>query len=166
MIRIVEKDDTQQICDIYNYYVENSTITFEEDPVSISEMKSRIGEVTASLPWLVYEKEQQIIGYAYASKWKGRCAYRFSVESTVYIKHEFTGNGVGKKLYEKILADLHGKKIHAVIGGIAMPNVKSQQLHEKLGFTKVAHFSEVGYKFSEWIDVGYWQLILSSYKSV
>ncbi len=165
MIRTVKNNDIQQICDIYNYYIENTIITFEEKPVSQKEMKNRVIEITSSFPWLVYEEAGQVIGYAYASKWKGRCAYRFSIESTVYIKKDAQGKGFGTKLYKILLAELKKVDIHAVIGGIALPNEKSQGIHKKLGFKKVAHFSEVGYKFDKWIDVEYWELILNKKES-
>lgn len=160
MIRSVTNEDAKQICDIYNYFIKNTIITFEEDAVSQIEMEKRISEITASLPWFVYEENNQIIGYAYASKWKGRCAYRFSAESTVYIKNEVIGMGIGTQLYKKLIDELHNKNIHAVIGGVALPNARSQKLHKKLGFKKVARFYEVGFKCNKWIDVEYWELIL------
>jgi phosphinothricin acetyltransferase len=161
MVRNIKKEDAQQICNIYNYYVKNTTITFEEEPVSSEEMEKRIAEITLSLPWIVYQEKDRINGYAYASKWKGRYAYRFSVESTVYIENNAIGRGIGTRLYEILLEELKDRKFHAVIGGIAIPNEKSQRLHEKFGFKKVAHFYEVGYKFNKWIDVEYWELILN-----
>ena len=163
MIRIVKIQDAKQICDIYNYYIENTIITFEEEPVSQNEMEKRIKEITISLPWFVYEERGQIIGYVYASKWKGRCAYRFSVESTLYVKNDVIGNGIGTKLYKKLIEELFNKNVHVIIGGIALPNDRSQKIHEKFGFKKVAHLSEVGFKFNKWIDVEYWELILKSF---
>lgn len=160
MIRKVTFDDIQQICDIYNHYIQKTIITFEESPVPCKEMKKRIVEITSSLPFFVYTENEEIIGYTYASKWKGRCAYRFSVETTVYLKAGQQGKGIGTKLYTALLNDLRKRNIHAVIAGIALPNKESQHLHEKFGFKKVAHFTEVGYKFNKWIDVGYWELLL------
>jgi len=81
MIRKVTLEDAAQICEIYNYYIENTVVSFEETPVTTQKMASRIQEIIPSLPWIVYEVKNQITGYAYASKWKGRCAYRYSVES-------------------------------------------------------------------------------------
>ncbi len=161
MIRPVRYEDARQICDIYNYYIENTIITFEEENVSLIEMEKRINETTASLPWFVYQQDGQILGYAYANKWKGRCAYRFSVESTVYVKNDVLGKGVGSKLYKRLIDELNDKSMHSIIGGIALPNERSQKMHEKFGFKKVAHFSEVGFKFGKWIDVGYWELLLT-----
>jgi len=96
----------------------------------------------------------------YASKWHGRSAYRFSTEITVYLAPAHVGRGIGSQLYARLFPILRDRGIHAVIGGIALPNEASVALHEKFGLEKVAHFKEVGYKFDRWIDVGSWQGIL------
>jgi phosphinothricin acetyltransferase len=160
MIRNVEVEDAAQIAEIYNYYIKNTLVSFEESPVPSEEMASRIEEISSSLPWLVYEEKNRIAGYAYASKWKGRCAYRYSVESTVYLNPTLRGKGVGSVLYQALLDKLKSQGYHTVIGGISLPNETSIKLHEKFGFRKVAHFSEVGFKFNKWVDVGYWELKL------
>jgi L-amino acid N-acyltransferase YncA len=158
LVRPATANDAEAIARIYRHYVLNTTISFEEQVVSTDEMAERIAEVLASsLPWLVAEQAGQLVGYAYAGKWKGRCAYRHSVESSVYIDPAFTGRGIGRQLYEELLALLRAKSVHVVIGGIGLPNAASVALHERLGFIKVAHFREVGYKFGQWLDVGYWQ---------
>jgi L-amino acid N-acyltransferase YncA len=160
MIRPATTDDAAQICDIYNHYVMQTTITFEERLVVPDDMTQRMTEVLETLPWLVCEEDGKVRGFAYANKWKGRCAYRYSAESTVYLDPIATGKGVGSQLYQVLLADLCQRGMHTVIGGIALPNEASVALHENLGFQKVAHFKEVGRKFETWIDVGYWQLTL------
>lgn len=160
MIRPAGTDDARRICGIYNHYVLNTAITFEETPVSDDEMGERIRGVTQSLPWLVSETDGKVTGYAYASGWKSRSAYRFSVESTVYMDRQFVGKGTGRQLYEALVTDLRARGLHTVLGGIALPNAASVALHERMDFKKVAHFSEVGWKFNQWIDVGYWELIL------
>ncbi|MEA2540924.1 MAG: hypothetical protein QOH35_2290 [Acidobacteriaceae bacterium] len=160
MVRSATTDDAARICEIYNNYVLHSTITFEEQPVSLDEMKQRIAEVLTGLPWLVWVEDQVVQGFAHASKWKGRCAYRYSVETTAYLADGSTGRGIGTRLYEALFTALRQSKMHVVMGGIALPNDTSIAMHEKLGFQKVAHFREVGWKFGKWIDVGYWQLFL------
>lgn len=161
MIRDAEPRDAGALARIYNPYVLDSTITFEEQAVSDDDMALRVHEVLASdLPWLVHEDDQGIRGFAYASKWKGRCAYRYSVETTVYLDRDATGQGFGHRLYVELLERLRAKQLHVAIGGIALPNPASIALHERLGFRKVAHFAEVGYKFGRWLDVGYWQRTL------
>jgi L-amino acid N-acyltransferase YncA len=160
MIRSATAEDAVRIAEIYNHYVLHSTITFEEQAVSVDEMRARIREVLASLPWLVWVEGQTLQGFAYASEWKNRSAYRYSVESTIYLADGATRKGVGSKLYEALIADLRQRELHVVMGGVALPNDASVAFHEKLGFEKVAQFQEVGWKFGKWIDVGYWQLLL------
>jgi phosphinothricin acetyltransferase len=160
-IRSATADDAAAIAAIYNPYVANSCITFETEAVSAEEMQARIAEAQESiLPWLVATSGGVIAGYAYASKWKGRCAYRFAVESTVYLDPASQGKGVGRQLYSALLDRLKAKGIRTVIGGIALPNDASIGVHERLGFEKVAHFKQVGFKQNRWIDVGYWQLLI------
>lgn len=160
-IRGVVSSDAKAIAEIYNHYVKQTIITFEENPVPPTEIIKRI-EHTQSirLPWLIAESNDEILGYAYASKWKERAAYRFSVETTVYVQPNYFKKGIGSGLYNELMGALKAEGYHAAMGGIALPNKASVGLHEKIGFTKVAHFTEVGYKFDRWIDVGYWQCIL------
>jgi L-amino acid N-acyltransferase YncA len=159
MIRPATVDDAVQLCDIYNHYVLNTTVTFEEAVVPIDDMVLRLQETTQSLPWLVVEDDDKVLGFCYASKWKGRCAYRYSVESTVYLRPDAAGRGLGTQLYNTLLEDLKQRGLHTVMGGIALPNDASIALHEKFGFEKIAQFKQVGNKFGQWIDVGYWQLV-------
>ena len=164
MIRAVTECDAAQLCDIYNYYALHTTITFEVEAVSAGVMTLRIQESVKDglrgLSWLVWEEDERVLGFCYASNWKARSAYRHSVESTVYVHPDYLRRGIGLRLYEALLTELRLRGIHAVIGGIALPNAASIGLHERLGFEKVAHFREVGRKFDRWIDVGYWQLCL------
>lgn len=160
-IRSARREDAQAITAIYNEYILHSIATFQEQPMSPDETALRLEEAaSASLPWLVAEESDRLTGYAHASKWKGRCAYRYTVESSVYLDPSATGRGLGSKLYEALIAALRERKLHSVISGVALPNDASVRLHEKFGFRKIGHFEQVGYKFDRWIDVGYWQLNL------
>lgn len=160
MLRKVEIKDAQSICDIYNYYVKNTIVTFEEDEVSIEDMQNRIINIGGKYPWLVFEKNNEILGYAYADVWKSRCAYRYSAEVSVYIKNGFIGNKTGSLLYSALIDSLSKSDIHSLIAGISLPNEISIAIHEKFGFEKIGQFKEVGFKFNTWIDVGYWEKIL------
>lgn len=161
MIRNATSDDAAVIAAIYNPYVLTTAISFEERPVGPAEMAKRISEVQEnSLPWLVLEKDGAVLGFAYATKWRTRHAYRYSVETSVYVAVSTLGVGSGTQLYCALLAGLRDAGAHLAIGGIALPNPASVALHEKFGFRKVGAFQEVGFKFNEWIDVGYWQLVL------
>lgn len=160
-IRAASPKDAQAIAAIYNPYVLHSCITFEEVPVTADEITQRIAAVqVAGLPWLVAEDNGQVVGYAYAAPWRSRPAYRYAVESTVYLAPEAARRGVATRLYGELTALLRKTGYHAVIAGIAQPNERSVALHEAYGFVKVAHFPEVGFKFGKWLDVGYWQLLL------
>jgi phosphinothricin acetyltransferase len=162
-IRPASAADAARICTIYNHYVATSTISFEEEAVTPPAMAQRIADVLdVPLPWLVMLENDKVIGYAYATRWRVRAAYRFAVETSVYLDPAHAGQGAGTALYQALLAQLRALGLHSAIGGIAQPNDASVRLHERLGFTKVAHFSEVGCKFGRWIDVGYWQLQLAS----
>lgn len=160
MVRLAQHKDASEIAEIYNYYIMHTTVTFEKTPISDEEMAERISKTQVKYPWFVFELEGRIKGYAYATDWKPRGAYRHSVESTVYLKHGESGYGYGTQLYSELLNQLKSMNVHAVMGGIALPNSSSIALHEKFGFKKVAHFKEVGFKFDQWVDVAYWQLIL------
>jgi L-amino acid N-acyltransferase YncA len=159
MIRGVTESDASAICEIYNEYVLNTRISFEESPVSTGEMAERIRTVTQQYPWLVSEGSGEVEGYIYASRWKERSAYRYSVELGIYIASGRVGKGIGSMLMVELLKELRARSIHSVISGIALPNPASVALCEKFGFVKVAQFKEVGFKQDSWVDVGYWELV-------
>ncbi|CAN7643394.1 GNAT family N-acetyltransferase [Pseudoduganella sp. LjRoot289] len=161
MIRPATADDAGAIAAIYNHYIATTTISFEEQPVAAADMAGRIAGVTATLPWLVFEQDGAVLGYAYATPWRVRSAYRFSVESSVYVSHGHPRMGIGSRLYRALLDELRARGLHMVIGGIAQPNEASVALHEAMGFEKVAHFKQVGMKFGRWVDVAYWELCLA-----
>lgn len=159
MIRQATAADAEAIAEIYNYYVTDTIVTFEEEPVLPSEIARRIDQVQkAGLPWLVADENGVIIGYAYATPWKERIGYRFSVETTVYLNKDYTGRGVGTELYAELFKLLEEGGVKSAVGGVALPNDASVALHEKLGMRKVAEFQRIGVKFGQWINVGYWQL--------
>ncbi|MEE9325771.1 MAG: N-acetyltransferase family protein [Cocleimonas sp.] len=159
-IRSVTKNDAVSICSIYNYYIEYSAISFEEETVSVNGMQQRITEYSSKHPWLVYEIDGEVVAYAYVTLWKSRSAYRFTLESTIYAAHDLKEKGVGTQLYQALFNRLGNNEIHSLMAVIALPNQVSVGLHEKMGFKKVAHFHEVGFKKSQWVDVGYWQKLL------
>ncbi len=158
-IRDIKLGDSQSIARIYNHYILNTAVTFEEKEVSAGDITHRIKNLQQNnMPWHVaVDEKDDVIGYAYASKWKGRSAYRFSVEVTVYLAPDVVGNGLGSLLYKSLFACLKERGYHSVIGGITLPNDASIKLHEKFGMVHIGTFSEVGFKFNKWIDVGYWQ---------
>ncbi len=161
-IRDAAASDAGSLARVYNFYVTDTIVTFEEEPVSAAGMMSRLQDVQAALlPWLVAERAGEVVGYACATKWKERYGYRFSAEVSVYLDPDQRGLGIGSKLYQRLLQLLRLGGVHVAIGGIALPNDASVALHEKFGFERVAWFKEVGFKFNRWIDVAYWEKVLS-----
>lgn len=161
-LRDAQPDDASAIAGIYNHYVRETVVSMEFEPVAPQEMATRIAGVqNAGLPWLVLCDGGQLLGYAYASPWRARIGYRHAVETSVYLDPAACGRGIGSRLYLALLGSLRAAGYHAVIGGIALPNPGCVALHEKFGFVPVARFREVGRKFDEWVDVGYWQLLLT-----
>jgi phosphinothricin acetyltransferase len=160
-IRFVRIEDANSIIDIYNYYVLNTEISFEKEAVTIEEMSKRIEEKIKKYPWIVYEENGKVLGYAYVGKWKERSAYRHTVEDTIYVKESERGKGIEQRLFDGLMEEVvKDKEVHVIMGVIALPNEKSVQIHERNGFRKEAHFKEVGYKNNKWIDVGYWEKVL------
>jgi phosphinothricin acetyltransferase len=156
-IRPCRPDDCQAICDIYNYYVENTVISFEETALTVVELEERVAACTRNYPWLVCVADDRLVGYAYANKWQQRSAYRLCAETTVYLRPGETGRGYGRALYLALLPLLHQQGLQVAIAGIALPNEASVKLHESIGFAKVAHYPGVGCKLGRRVDVGYWQ---------
>lgn len=161
-IRDATAADAAGICEIYNWYVVNTIITFEEQPVSVAEMQRRIAGAGPLRPWVVLERAGRLLGYAYAGEWKARSAYRYAAETTVYVDQTCRGEGIGSRLYVELLCRVRETPLHTLMAGIALPNPHSVALHEKMGFVKVAHFRQTGWKFGQWIDVGYWELVLEN----
>lgn len=158
-IRKVNLQDARQVAEIYNFYVLETHHSFENEAVSVNDMMDRIEAITETCPFLVCEENGEILGFAYATHYKPRSAYRHSVEVSVYIKNNLMHKGIGTNLYKELFAEIDKMNVHAIIAGISLPNDASIKLHENFGFEKVAHFREVGFKMNRWIDVGYWEII-------
>lgn len=161
MIRNATNKDALRIAEIYNYYIEQTIITFEEIPVSSAIISQRIDKIIAKgYPFIVYEQEGEIIGYAYLNNWRERSAYDITLETSVYIDKEFVGKGFGSHLYQLLIEKARVIGIHSLIGIISLPNDASRKLHKKFGFDLIGNFRESGIKFGEYVDVEFWQLML------
>lgn len=163
-IRKAVPSDLHEILIIYNYYVKNTIITFDLEQITIESFSDLMLPVLDVFPFYVACERNEIIGYAYLATWKKRKAYDFTVESSVYLKPGYEGRGLGKLLYKQLFNDGKDMGIHSIIAGISLPNESSIKFHEYFGFEFIGAFKEVGYKFDMWIDVGYWQLILTKQK--
>lgn len=157
MIRAAVAEDADQLAELYNYYIRHTLITFEEVELSTGDFEERIKRITAHYPFLVYENQGEIVGFAYGNKWRERSAYRFALESSVYVKQGHFGKKIGHQLYDQLFTKLKEQGCKQVIGVITLPNEVSVRMHEYFGFEKAAHFKQVGLKFDQWCDVGFWQ---------
>lgn len=145
---------------IYAPHVEGSAVSFEERAPSAKEMAARIERYAATHAWLVAERDGKVVGYAYATAFNERPAYRWSASVSVYVAAEFCGHGVGRALYEALLEHLRERGFRMACAGITLPNEASVALHEHLGFEPVGVNREIGWKQGAWRDVGWWQLEL------
>lgn len=161
MIRPVNYADAQQLLNIYNYYVINTDVTFDLEPTSLKAFQEKLHSITKDYPFIVYEENGEILGYAYAGKFRERPAYNATLESTVYVKHNQHGKQIGSILYAELLSQLKQTDCRVVLGVLTLPNEASVKLHEKFGFEKVGHLKEVGFKFNTWLDVGIFELKLA-----
>lgn len=159
-IRMATKADAKEILEIYAPYVKETAISFEYDVPSVEEFTERINNVLIKYPYLVAMNSNHIIGYAYASSFRKRFAYDWAVETTIYISQDCRGKGVGKKLYlalEEMLKRQNILNLNAYIAYASTKNVNltndSMYFHERMGYKKVAHFTQCGYKFGNWYDM-------------
>lgn len=162
IIRQVNLSDAKAITDIYNHYILNSVASFETEALSHETMEKRIIEISSNFPYYVCEIDGNIVGYCYAHPWKERVAYKYTLETTVYIAPNQTHKGIGKTLMETLINSCKEQKFHSIIACITGNNKASIALHEKLGFKKVSHFEQVGYKHNQILDVVDYQLLLNT----
>ncbi len=161
MIRKVTLQDAKAIADIYNQYVAHSVATFDTTPVREEDMQSRIAILSASYPYLVYEVDGEIAGYCYAHSWKEKAAYKYTLETTIYLNPNHQGKGIGRQLMQQLIDECRHGGYHALIACITEGNEASNTLHEKLGFKQVSRFEKVGRKFDRWLDVIDYELLLN-----
>ncbi len=160
-IRLVNETDAEALLAIYAPVVRDTAISFELEPPDAAEFRSRIRNVLQLAPWIVMETDGSVTGYAYAGQFRARPAYRFTVETTVYVHEAHRGRGVGGALYSALLDAVRLQGFRRAVGGITLPNDASVALHERAGFRSVGSFTRVGFKFGRWHDVGFWEIELA-----
>jgi phosphinothricin acetyltransferase len=157
-VRAATTTDAERCASIYAPFVRDTCISFEITSPSVDEIASRI---QSALTWLVAEDAQgKVAGYAYAGRHREREAYARSADVTAYIDPVYARQGFGRLLYGQLLPALKQQGFHAAFSGIALPNAASVGLHEAMGFSPVGVYREVGWKFGQWHDVGWWQRLL------
>jgi phosphinothricin acetyltransferase len=159
-IRAASPLDAEACAAIYRPHVEAGATSFEESAPSGEEMAERIRETSGSHPWLVGEQDGTVCGFAYAGPHRSRAAYRWAVDVALYVDDGRRRQGIGRALYEALLARLRDQGFHVACAGITLPNEPSVALHEALGFAPVGVYRQIGWKDGGWRDVGWWQLRL------
>ena len=152
--------DADAVQAIYATYVTDSVVSFESDPPTRREMLERMLKVQSRFPFLVFEEGGEVIGYSYAYSHHERVCYRWSVDVTVYVARGHHRNGVGRQLYSLLIPLIKELGYYNAFAGVTLPNAGSVGLHEAFGFKPIAVYKNVGFKFGQWHDVGYWQLAL------
>ena len=160
IIRLATPEDAPQMLDIYAPVVRDTAISFELKPPSEEEFSLRVSKTLQRFPWLVCESDNHIAGYAYATPFRTREGYRWSVEVSVYVAETFRGRGVATALYTALLEGLRILGYFNAYAGISLPNPASVSLHERMGFEPVGIFPSVGFKLGNWHDVGFWRLTI------
>jgi phosphinothricin acetyltransferase len=159
-IRDATAADAADLLAIYAPFVRDTAVSFEVEPPGAVEFAARIEASLARWAWLVAERGGRAVGYAYAGEHRVRGAYRYSVETSVYLDAAHRGDGLGSQLYRALLPRLAARGLCNAYAGITLPNEASVRLHERIGFEAIGVFRRVGWKFGAWHDVGWWHLPL------
>jgi len=160
LIRPGESGDLARLVEIYNYYITETHFTFDTGPFVVGGRTQWFNQFSESGPYrlLVAERDEAVVAYASSTQFKSRAAYSTSVETSVYLDHGQTGEGIGFALYAALLEVLVDEpSVHRAYGGTALPNPESKALHERLGFTLVGTYREVGFKFDQYWDVSWFE---------
>ncbi len=160
LIRDFEPRDVPPANALTNHFIHHSTIHWGYQQSTDEQFREYWHKGRQKHPWLIAELDDRFAGYAKASPWRDRDAYRFTAETTVYVAPDAHRRGVGRSLMQALLDRLRAQGFHHAVAGIALPNDASIGLHEALGFTKVGVFHQVGRKFDQWWDAGFWELRL------
>ena len=165
-IRLAQQDDLAAIAEITNHYIRTTTIHFGYEEVSVAEFEAMFAQDRQRYPWLCAvagsPDQPEVLGYAKAGTWRARAAYQWTPEVGIYIDKDARGQGIGTRLYQRLLDTLRLQGYHSAIAGATMPNDASMRLHEALGFVQIGRFAEVGRKFDTWHDVCFWQRTLGN----
>lgn len=161
VIRLANERDAEGVREIYGPVVRETAISFEDQVPALDDLRERIRRVNAIGHWIIAEESshgtQQCLGYAYASTFRERAAYRWTAESAVYVHHDHQRRGVARALYTALIEGLRHQGFETLIAGATLPNPASVALHESFGFRPVGTFHRAGYKFGAWHDVGFWE---------
>lgn len=154
-IRLATDSDMEAMLSIYDYYVQHTSITFDHETPSLVDFTKKIHGLQKLFPVLVYELNNKVVGYAYASLFREKKAYQWTVETTIYLSHLVTSKGIGSRLYEKLFALLQKQNIRYAIAVITIPNDESIRFHKKFGFYESGKMENIGFKMDRWWSISY-----------
>jgi L-amino acid N-acyltransferase YncA len=157
IIRLATIDDAAAVTDIYAPYCDGSAVSFEQCAPTVEHMQQRIGGVIAHRPWIVLDEDGVVAGYAYAGLHNDRWAYRWSVNTAIYIGRAHHRRGAGRALYTTLFDLLRRLGYYRAVAGITVPNAASVGLHEAMGFELVGVYRDIGYKLGAWRDVAWYE---------
>ena len=160
-IREARPADAPAVLDIYRPFVTDTAVSFEAEAPNVAEMEARIASAQSQWSWLVAEVDGRVAGYAYASAFRARAAYRYGVETSAYVHADYRGKGVAGLLYRRLFDVLRAKGYCNAYAGIVLPNDASVGFHKSLGFTLAGTFRRAGWKFGRWHDVSWWEVELA-----
>lgn len=163
ILRIAHRDDAEDVLKIYAPFIRETSLTFEIEIPSVTDFSNRITSYLKDWPWIIAESDGEIAGYAYASKYRERKGYQWSVECSIYLAEQFMSSGIATRLYAALFDILKLQGYRNVYAVINLPNDRSVRFHEKMGFKWFATYEKVGYKLGKWKDVGWWVLIVNDY---
>ncbi|MCU1577804.1 MAG: phosphinothricin acetyltransferase [Rhodoglobus sp.] len=153
-IRDATTADLPHVREIYNHYVMNSTVTFDEEAMTLADLKHKFQKITTKkMPFLVAESPRgQLLGYAYVYPWKEKAAYRFTVENSIYLGPASTGKGLGKVLLRELIERSKAAGLKEIIAVIADRGAEASiAMHKSFGFKEIGHMGKVGFKFNRWL---------------
>ena len=160
IIRAALAGDLSAVAEIYAAEVRDGQATFDTDPPSVESWRAKLDSAHRGDHFLVVEEQGRVLGFAYSSSYRDRGAYDHTRETTIYLHSEATGRGLGRSLYDDLLARLRESGMHVALACISLPNDASEALHRRCGFQRIGVMREVGRKFDRWIDVAWWQCSL------
>jgi len=161
LLRLAKETDGETLLDIYRYYVEETSITFETEVPTLREFQGRIRDTLTKFPYLVLEEDGEILGYAYAHPFHQRAAYNWTVETSIYVRKNPRRGGVGTCLYEALFDMLRRQGVQALCAIVTVPNEPSMAFHQRMGFSVAGTIPRCGYKLGQWHGVAYLYRLLS-----
>lgn len=164
-IRLATADDAEELLRVYRPYVEETAITFEITVPTVEEFRTRIEKILKKHPYLAAVSDHGITGYAYAAPFKGREAFDWAVETSIYVDREWHGCGIGTALYQELERWLNAQNILNLNACITYPNPDSIRFHRGFGYRETAHFTKCGYKLGAWHDVIWMEKLLGRHKN-